>query len=261
MSSEAPPSAEKKEEASNKESTVENKDVKSIKVEDLPKYLHDLKSGANEKEAAETAAKLEEGMQKFFITDEAKQSDTPEHKFWGTQPVPANEKNMVKDFNKVSEIESKEEKLKILSKTPVPLPKDLEWFDVDLNDKKMLKDTHDLLAEHYVEDSDSWFRFDYSAESISWATSIPGTFPEWRLGIRSVEGKVMLGFISAVPQRVFTKEKIVECVVIDFLCVHKQLRSKRLAPLLIKEITRRVNLRGIFQAIYTGLLLLLVLSL
>lgn len=31
---------------------------------------------------------------------------------------------------------------------------------------------------------------------------------------------------------------------INFLCVHKRLRSKRLAPVLIKEVTRRVNLCG-----------------
>jgi glycylpeptide N-tetradecanoyltransferase len=34
--------------------------------------------------------------------------------------------------------------------------------------------------------------------------------------------------------------------------VHKKLRSKRLAPVLIKEITRRVNHTGIFQAVYTA---------
>lgn len=41
-------------------------------------------------------------------------------------------------------------------------------------------------------------------------------------------------------------------VEINFLCVHKKLRSKRMAPVLIREITRRVNLQGIFQAIYTA---------
>lgn len=41
-------------------------------------------------------------------------------------------------------------------------------------------------------------------------------------------------------------------VEINFLCVHKKLRSKRLAPVLIKEITRRVNCEGIFQAVYTA---------
>lgn len=39
---------------------------------------------------------------------------------------------------------------------------------------------------------------------------------------------------------------------INFLCVHKKLRSKRVAPVLIREITRRVNLQGIFQAVYTA---------
>lgn len=39
---------------------------------------------------------------------------------------------------------------------------------------------------------------------------------------------------------------------INFLCIHRKLRSKRLAPLLIKEITRRVNLCNIWQAIYTS---------
>lgn len=39
---------------------------------------------------------------------------------------------------------------------------------------------------------------------------------------------------------------------INFLCVHKQLRAKRLAPVLIKEVTRRVNKQDIWQAVYTA---------
>lgn len=38
---------------------------------------------------------------------------------------------------------------------------------------------------------------------------------------------------------------------VNFLCVHKKLRSKRLAPVLIKEITRRCYVEGVFQAVYT----------
>jgi len=41
-------------------------------------------------------------------------------------------------------------------------------------------------------------------------------------------------------------------VEVNFLCVHKKLRSKRLAPVLIKEITRRVHVTGNFQAVYTA---------
>lgn len=43
----------------------------------------------------------------------------------------------------------------------------------------------------------------------------------------------------------------ISTVEINFLCVHKKLRAKRMAPILIKEITRRANVNGIFQAIYT----------
>lgn len=53
-------------------------------------------------------------------------------------------------------------------------------------------------------------------------------------------------------------------VEINFLCVHKKIRflsnslclivcrAKRLAPVLIKEITRRVNLQNRWQAVYTA---------
>lgn len=39
---------------------------------------------------------------------------------------------------------------------------------------------------------------------------------------------------------------------IDFLCVHSSLRTRRLAPVLIKEITRRCYRDGVYQAIYTS---------
>lgn len=36
-------------------------------------------------------------------------------------------------------------------------------------------------------------------------------------------------------------------VEINFLCVHKKLRKHRLAPVLIQEITRRVNVTNVWQ--------------
>jgi glycylpeptide N-tetradecanoyltransferase len=39
---------------------------------------------------------------------------------------------------------------------------------------------------------------------------------------------------------------------IDFLCIHKELRSRRLTPALFKEIMRRCALDGIYQSIYTA---------
>lgn len=62
----------------------------------------------------------------------------------------------------------------------------------------------------------------------------------------------LVGFISGIPANVRVNDNKMPMVEINFLCVHKKLRTKRLAPVLIKEITRRVNLQGIWQAAYTA---------
>ncbi|NXY38697.1 NMT1 tetradecanoyltransferase, partial [Pomatorhinus ruficollis] len=115
-----------------------------------------------------------------------------------------------------------------------------------------LKELYTLLNENYVEDDDNMFRFDYSPEFLLWALRPPGWLPQWHCGVRVVSSKKLVGFISAIPATIHiydTEKKMVE---INFLCVHKKLRSKRVAPVLIREITRRVHLEGIFQAVYTA---------
>ena len=49
----------------------------------------------------------------------------------------------------------------------------------------------------------------------------------------------MVGFITAIPAAMRAWDTSFSAVEINFLCVHKKLRSKRLAPVLIKEVTRR----------------------
>jgi glycylpeptide N-tetradecanoyltransferase len=61
-----------------------------------------------------------------------------------------------------------------------------------------------------------------------------------------------MAFITGVPATVRAHDSTRRMVEVNFLCVHKRLRSKRLAPVLIKEITRRVNHTGVFQAVYTA---------
>ncbi|XP_045155403.1 glycylpeptide N-tetradecanoyltransferase 1 [Echinops telfairi] len=115
-----------------------------------------------------------------------------------------------------------------------------------------LKELYTLLNENYVEDDDNMFRFDYSPEFLLWALRPPGWLPQWHCGVRVVSSRKLVGFISAIPANIHiydTEKKMVE---INFLCVHKKLRSKRVAPVLIREITRRVHLEGIFQAVYTA---------
>ena len=61
-----------------------------------------------------------------------------------------------------------------------------------------------------------------------------------------------MAFISGIPIALRVRQKVLKSLEVNFLCIHKKLRSKRLAPVLIKEITRRSYRTGIFQAIYTA---------
>ena len=92
-----------------------------------------------------------------------------------------------------------------------------------------------------------------------------GYRPEWFVGVRVAQTQKFVAFIACTPALLYrhgtrvqpsqpeakedeatsrTTEIVVE---VNFLCVHKKLRSAPV-PVLIKEITRRVNVCGIFQA-------------
>lgn len=112
------------------------------------------------------------------------------------------------------------------------------------------------MRDNYVEDDDHMFRFDYSKEFLKWHLTAPGYLKQWHCAIIREDKKQMMGFISAIPVHIMVYDKEVKMVEINFLCVKSTLRSKRLAPVLIKEITRRVHLQDIWQAVYTAGVLL-----
>ena len=96
------------------------------------------------------------------------------------------------------------------------------------------------------------FRFDYSVDFLRWALLPPAGNPRWIVGVRGGKKKRLFGLITGIPVRMMLNGRLVQCAEINFLCVHKDLRAKRLAPVLIKEITRRVNVCNIWQAVYTA---------
>ena len=136
---------------------------------------------------------------------------------------------------------------------PYNMPTGFEWSTLDIMDPKQRQELYTLLANNYVEDDDALFRFDYSKEFLEWALTPPGYTNDLLLGVRASTSKKLVAFISAVPANVRVQSTPrLDVVEINFLCVHKKLRAKRLAPVLIKEITRRVNQTGVFQAVYTA---------
>ncbi|KFH15497.1 myristoyl CoA:protein N-myristoyltransferase, partial [Toxoplasma gondii MAS] len=135
---------------------------------------------------------------------------------------------------------------------PYKLPDGFVWCECDVRDPEELKEVYDLLSQHYVEDDDNLFRFNYSADFLDWALTAPGCHRDWVIGVRVSSTNKLVGFITATPSQIRVFSDSVPMAEVNFLCVHKKLRSKRLAPVLIKEITRRVNLRSIWQAVYTA---------
>ena len=181
--------------------------------------------------------------------------DMASYKFWSTQPVPkfddaASQSAGAKKEKKDGPI--KEVDVDKVPKQPSPLVEGFEWSDLDLDEPAQLDELQDLLCHHYVEDDESMFRFNYLKETLTWALKAPGWKKQWHVGVRAAKSRKLVAFISAIPVRIRVRDNILNSSEVNFLCIHKKLRSKRLAPVLIMEITRRCHLENVFQAIYTG---------
>ncbi|KZV72932.1 N-myristoyl transferase [Peniophora sp. CONT] len=173
--------------------------------------------------------------------------DAGDHKFWSTQPVT----QFGEEVDEEGPLEPSQPHEKV-KQDAYPLPKDFEWSTVDLTDAAELKEVYELLSANYVEDDQASFRFAYSPEFFQWALMPPGYHKEWHIGVRVKSNKKLVAFISGVPLKLRVRGNEFDSSEINYLCVHKKLRSKRLAPVLIKEVTRQCHLKGIFQAIYTA---------
>lgn len=80
----------------------------------------------------------------------------------------------------------------------------------------------------------------------------PGWAKHYHVGVRATQSRKLVAFISAIPVRIRVRNKTITASEVNFLCVHKKLRGKRLAPVLIKEITRISNLHEIWQGLFTA---------
>ncbi|DBB08722.1 hypothetical protein WJX82_007365 [Trebouxia sp. C0006] len=205
---------------------------------------------AERKQGTNQAEDLKSQLQAMAL-QQHKQGIKEQYDFWETQPVA--------QFNEDPSTLPQEDGAIDAPKTvqevrqePYPLPDSFHWCQCNINNNDVVKEIYDLLMLNYVEDDDAMFRFKYTHNFLQWALQPPGYKPEWHIGVRVKGNNKLVGFITAVPATICIRGNAKGMVEINFLCVHKKLRSKRLTPLLIKEITRRVNLTDIWQAAYTA---------
>lgn len=184
------------------------------------------------------------------ICEESRRQTERAHLFWDTQPVPriGSDNFQAADSGPIDPIKTPED----IRDEPYALPDAFEWCACDVMNDDEAQEIYLLLNENYVEDDDSMFRFDYSIPFLRWALTPPGYLKTLHLGVRVKANHKLVGFITGIPAKIQVHEQSVNMVEINFLCVHKKLRSKRLAPVLIKEITRRVNKQNVWQAVYTA---------
>lgn len=199
------------------------------------------------------AARLQAALGALTM-EEGGQRPKQNYAFWGTQPV-AQFGEQASSSASDGPIDAPKTVADVRQE-PYGLPQNFEWVTCDISSDKELEEIHDLLGAHYVEDDDNMFRFAYSKEFLRWALQPPGFQAVWHCGVRVSSTGKLVAFISGIPATVRVNSSSLKTVEINFLCVHKKLRHKRLAPVLIKEITRRVNLHDIWQAVYTAGVLL-----
>lgn len=199
-------------------------------------------------EALSSQEQLLQMLRRSRVCEESRRHVERPHLFWDTQPVPTMAAENFQDSGPIDEIKTVEE----VRDEPYNLPDAFEWVSCNVSDDKEANEIYTLLTENYVEDDDSMFRFDYSVAFLRWALQPPEHLPFWHLGVRVKSNQKLVGFITGIPANIQVYDQVVKMAEINFLCVHKKLRSKRLAPVLIKEITRRVNKQNVWQAVYTA---------
>jgi glycylpeptide N-tetradecanoyltransferase len=96
------------------------------------------------------------------------------------------------------------------------------------------------------------FRFRYSSAFLHWALKSPGWKKEWHVGVRVSKSRALVATIFGVPGSIRVRRATFRAAEVNYLCINRKLRNKGLAPVLISEITRRFNMEGIFQAVYTA---------
>jgi glycylpeptide N-tetradecanoyltransferase len=101
-----------------------------------------------------------------------------------------------------------------------------------------------FLSENYVEDNK--FIYNYSEDFLKWYLD------DDSLNVCLYENEELIGFICGkkINMMFNGEQKII--AEIDFLCVRKNNRNKKLCPLLIDKIRQKLNDINIYEAIFTS---------
>jgi glycylpeptide N-tetradecanoyltransferase len=120
------------------------------------------------------------------------------------------------------------------------LPDDFEWSS------HSLETIYDFLKENYV--SAENFKLRYTMETLKWAIDVPG---HQNICINEKHTQKIIGLISLTPFTMKLNNKEVKSVQVNFLCVHKDYRNRKLVGYLVTEAKRISESKNRNQSIAT----------
>ena len=231
--------------------TIQKEESNKNPQESVPVSQNNAPKQMSEKERKDFLEKIQNLKQ---AQDLIKKGHLPglkkEFKFWKTQPVPQYNIDIKVDFGPIN----KENNIENIQKEPYTLPEGFEWKDLDLSISSDVDKLYEFLKSNYIGDESHLFGTDYSKEWLKWYLSPPEMNKDWLISVvkedKIKKKKKMIGFISAIPTKIMINNTEIIMAKVDFLCVKKEFRNRRLTPVLIQEITRRINLKNIWQGIY-----------
>jgi glycylpeptide N-tetradecanoyltransferase len=161
-----------------------------------------------------------------------------EHKFWNQQAIVTPDKNI----KKAGEI--KKFKPEDIPDEPVKLPPGFVWGEFDVDNDEQVAELQSFLEQHYVEDPQCHFRLKYSPDKIRWAVTSPGFKKELHFVARNEKNGKLMACLMGVPKKLVLLGKNVNVCEVNFLAVHRKLREKRMAQIVIQEMMRRKRKLG-----------------
>ena len=163
------------------------------------------------------------------------------HKFWKNESIDilknSRESKYIKYYN-----------MDETRKEPLEIPKPFEWCNIELNNKNELEELLEFITLNYFEDASKPVEF--TPEFFKWLVMTPNYLKDLIIGIKCLNK--LVACICGIPMNIAIFDKKIKIIQINFLCINPKLRNKNFAPILIKEITRRIKFHSIWAAIYTG---------
>ena len=104
---------------------------------------------------------------------------------------------------------------------------------MDITDDAVAEEIVLFLKEHYVEDDVGNFSLHYTKEKFRWAIMAPGWIKDLIFCVRNSKNRKIMATICGVPKKYIVLERNLKMCEVNFLSVHKKLRSKRFAQIMI----------------------------